>query len=422
MGIAPYKTFTFDGESSADYGVYITGEGVFNAPERAVEMVDIPGRNGSYALDQGRFSNIEVTYTAGMVDDSETDFADRLADVRNWLCSKKGYVRLEDDYNPDEYRMAVYSSGISVEHADLRTGEFEISFYCKPQRWLTSGETATAVANNGTINNPTLFDAEPLLAVKGYGNLTFNGFSIDLENAVLGKIYIADNDKFDITKTYSIDDVLFNNNDILTISGNFDVSSIIVQYLSGGGRIRASAQSVSDTNTSFTTGSTSFSTKYAAQLNSPIITDFSDFVVFGTDKTITNTVTVSVSCVTEYNGNGTVTFTMTQTIDYDAANGTITISITKTKSSTNVRIEGHYTGTKTTALIVGDSTASALGNPTYIDCEIGEAYMYKNGKVVSCNSAVALGSDLPKLAPGANTITYDNTVTELKIHPRWWRV
>ena len=89
MGIAPYKTFTFDGESSADYGVYITGEGVFNAPERAVEMVDIPGRNGSYALDQGRFSNIEVTYTAGMVDDSETDFADRLADVRNWLCSKK---------------------------------------------------------------------------------------------------------------------------------------------------------------------------------------------------------------------------------------------------------------------------------------------------------------------------------------------
>ena len=214
MGIAPYKTFTFDGESSADYGVYITGEGVFNAPERAVEMVDIPGRNGSYALDQGRFSNIEVTYTAGMVDDSETDFADRLADVRNWLCSKKGYVRLEDEYNPDEYRMAVYSSGISVEHVDLKTGEFEISFDCKPQRWLKSGETATAVANNGTLTNPTLFDAEPLLEVKGYGGIEFNGYDIEIISETLGHITLVD---FGTASTQAINNSLYRTNDAMNI-------------------------------------------------------------------------------------------------------------------------------------------------------------------------------------------------------------
>ena len=65
MGIAPYKSFTFDGVSSLNYGVYLTGTGVFNAPARAVEMVEIPGRNGNFALDKGRFENIQVTYNTG---------------------------------------------------------------------------------------------------------------------------------------------------------------------------------------------------------------------------------------------------------------------------------------------------------------------------------------------------------------------
>ena len=70
MAVAPtgniFKSLEFDGESSKGYGVYITGAAVYNAPEREVEMITIPGRNGSFALDHGRFQNIEVTYPAGI--------------------------------------------------------------------------------------------------------------------------------------------------------------------------------------------------------------------------------------------------------------------------------------------------------------------------------------------------------------------
>ena len=66
------------------------------------------------------------------------------------------------------------------------------------------------------------------------------------------------------------------------------------------------------------------------------------------------------------------------------------------------------------------STASALGNPTYIDLDIGEAYKVDNGQIVSVNNAVSLGGELPTLAPGSTLITYDNTITEVKITPRWW--
>lgn len=399
MGIAPYKTFTFGGESSADYGVYITGEGVFNAPERAVDMVDIPGRNGSYALDQGRFGNIEVTYNGGMVDDDVANFADRMSAFRNWLCSKKGYVRLEDEYNPDEYRMAVYKSGLEVDHEGLLTGEFDITFDCKPQRWLKSGETAIDVTSGDTITNPTLFESSPLLEVKGYGGIEFNGYEIDMENVVFGRIDIADGYAFEQGASFDFNPDLFNPGDVIAVSGTLNIT------------FNTNAK---DNNT-ITDSDSDFSSDGFFNW---ITTTFSTSLVFGTDTTKVNHLVFTGKT---QNNAGTLTLAIDQTITLDAVNGTLAIDATPTSSTTG----DAYLSAITQAGYIrayGNSTASALGNPTYIDCETGEAYMFKNGHIVSCNQVVALGSDLPKLSPGANEITFDNTVTDLKIYPRWWRV
>ncbi len=192
MAVAPtgaiYKALEFDGVSSRTYGVYITGEAVYNAPERDVEMITIPGRNGSFALDNGRFQNIEVSYPAGIFADTEADFREAISDFRNFLCSRKGYVRLQDEYNPNEYRMAVYKSGLEVTPAMLKAGEFTITFDCKPQRWLKSGETAVTIGEWGetetasgdivTVENPNgvlavkslEVDLEPIQDLNGYDN------------------------------------------------------------------------------------------------------------------------------------------------------------------------------------------------------------------------------------------------------------
>ena len=45
-----------------------------------------------------------------------------------------------------------------------------------------------------------------------------------------------------------------------------------------------------------------------------------------------------------------------------------------------------------------------------------------DGEAKSLNAYIDLGSDLPVLAPGANTITFDNTITDLKVVPRWWKI
>ena len=183
INTALFKGFTFDGVNSLDYDIYITGAGVYNAPERAVEKVSVPGRNGDLAIDQGRFENIEVTYAeCGCAATTQEEFAEKIAAFRNVLCSRVGYKRLTDGYNQDEFRMAMYASGLEVEAiAQHRMGKFDIVFDAMPQRWLTSGETKQSwTTTTKTLTNPTQFDAKPLIEVTGHGVLTIGSQSITI--------------------------------------------------------------------------------------------------------------------------------------------------------------------------------------------------------------------------------------------------
>ena len=154
--MALFNSLTFDGVNSLDSGIYITGEAVYNAPQRQVEMVTIPGRNGTLAIDQGRFENIEVTYPAGCFADDQSDFASKIMEFRNELASRFGYKRLVDTYHPDEFRLGTYSSGLEVGAVGYhRAGEFDITFDCKPQRFLVSGEETVTIGEWGETETAT---------------------------------------------------------------------------------------------------------------------------------------------------------------------------------------------------------------------------------------------------------------------------
>ena len=110
--VIDYGKIIFGGVDSSDYGIYISGEGAYNAPERNVEFVKVPGRNGDIAIDQGRYENIKVTYPAMVLEDDQEHFRERLSEFRNAILSQKGYQRLEDSYHPDAFRMGVYHDGL----------------------------------------------------------------------------------------------------------------------------------------------------------------------------------------------------------------------------------------------------------------------------------------------------------------------
>lgn len=164
------NNLTYDGVDSSDFGVFISGEGVFDAPARRGEMISIPGRNGSLFMDEGVFENITVEYPAFIGTGYEELFRTKLGELRSALSSRGNYKRLTDTYHPDEFRLGIFREGLEVDPQHItRAGGFTMKFDCKPQRFLFSGEESFLFYESGEITNPTLFASSPLIKVTGNG-------------------------------------------------------------------------------------------------------------------------------------------------------------------------------------------------------------------------------------------------------------
>ena len=224
MGL--FRTFTLDGESSANYGLYISGDGVYDAPERAMQLINIPGKNGALAIDEGRFESIEVEYPAAIVADTQSDFKSKMDAARNWLASKHNYVQLTDEYHPEYYRMAIFKDGLDVGPvAYNHAGSFRIRFECKPQRFLVEGsvywqqvtdyqglldensvqlqdensvDIEGATTELGTITNPTRFAARPLIIATGSGTIQIGSQTITISGISEAKNIYIDSESMEI--------------------------------------------------------------------------------------------------------------------------------------------------------------------------------------------------------------------------------
>ena len=399
------KYLYFDNVNLASYGMYITGEAVYNAPERDVEYVSIPGRNGDYVIDNGRFRNIEVVYPAGIYDVDQSNFATRIAEIRNIFASRKGkYVKIQDEYNPSEYRMGMFVSGLEVKPAcGGIAGEFELHFICKPQRFLTSGDTKVSVASGGTMSNTTLFDASPLIEVVGSGDMSINGYDISITGGNYGTIELLPQQN--VSTQY----------DIFTFNGD----------ILNTGNTLTTAVSFSDTvkfdktATTWTQGTVTGSLSLAY-----VGVDGYDYMT-ATFTTYTLTLTKGTSTTQTANITGTVTFddSTTASLNYTCTftyDGDSHISISISRSTSGTVQTGNYF--MQLQRVEGNSTQSILGNPIYIDCDLGECYKIESGTYIPLNAYIDLGTYPPVLSPGTNTITYDNTYTSVKITPRWWQV
>ena len=422
-----FNALEYDGINSKDQDIYITGKSVYNAPERDVEFIEIAGRSGDFALDKGRWKNQEVTYTAGTFGQDQAEFASKIRQFRNLLVSRYGYHRLVDTYNPEEYRLAIFKNAIEVEaEGRKRAGEFELVFNCNPKHYLMSGDSEIAVTSGEELFNPTPFDASPLLAVKGYGTIEFNGYTIELRNETLGDIELDVNpEDYGYRWTIPIPNDVLNQGDTITVSGATDAIRVGYDVLDHEYFRYPLANNPTNTKTGVVVNiSGNDIAGEAAALWADIVLPSIQFSA-GTSSTWTNVTTFANEPL--YNDSltqiGTITITVTQTATYTATAGnggtielTDSISLTTTGSAT----KNFRTSKLSMGRAVAESTVSLIGDPTYIDCDLGEAYMIKDGSYIGLNGYIDLGSDLPTFASGNNEITFDNTVTELKITPRWW--
>lgn len=167
----------YNGVSTADFCVEVSGTNTFGSAEPDYEFVSIQGRAGDLFIDHGRYKNVELTYTCLL----QKDFDRNFSGLKGKLLKSPGYHRLEDSFHPEEYRMAIISGSIDPSMAvRLREGTFDITFNCKPQRYLKSGEQVITLTASGKIYNPTDFDAKPLIRVYGSGDLGVGDKSVTI--------------------------------------------------------------------------------------------------------------------------------------------------------------------------------------------------------------------------------------------------
>lgn len=182
-----FNYLIIDGKSSRDFHAYLSGAGTFLSPERSYDEIEIPGKNGKIFLDNGNYSNVDLTYEGWI---AEIDGAEHVKlyfrELKNYLLSRRGYFRLEDTYFPDEFRFAMYNAAIEPDILeDFQGAVFSLKFNCKPQRFLKKyyDYPIEYTVSNQTFINDTWNEAKPLFRVYGTGTMTVNGVRIQITSA-----------------------------------------------------------------------------------------------------------------------------------------------------------------------------------------------------------------------------------------------
>lgn len=132
-------------------------------PEKEYIATHVPGRSGDVLIDAGSYKNVNRTYKLGL-DGTTHGFYNVAQKMITWLYSSSGYARLEDSYEPEYFRMAVYNeTAKNIPNVLAQIGSVDITFNCKPQKYLKRGHVRKYFDGAGTLVNPTAFESLPVI-------------------------------------------------------------------------------------------------------------------------------------------------------------------------------------------------------------------------------------------------------------------
>ena len=395
--------FIFGNVDSRDYGIEVFFKDVDRTPKRVYKSIEVPGRNGAVLIDENRYEDVPFSYDCVALDDTY-----RKAFV-NALASQIGYKRMQDSFNEGEFYSAVFDGDVDPNvTSDRAKSTFTVYFTRAAQRFLTSGEEAIDVDSGDTITNPTLFEAAPMLEVEGYGEIGVNGDVITIQNGELGEIKISD--------ATQEEDVVLNVSNLNANDAIYSASSQL-PYATMSLKLADASGTLNVAKRSSVTGGTAYISKingYASEIRmSPVTTGGLSFRK-GWSHTYTTTLPLTIAI------NGTATnCTLTLTTVYNGGANTISLVFGGSDfPESGLRITSKYSH----PVYYGSSTKVVLPSPMYIDLDLGEAYGEVSDEITSFNGIVQMPANPPTLKAGANEITFDNTITDLKVIPRWWKI
>lgn len=167
MSTLPY--FTFREHSSLDFGLYIKEKGAYKGAQRNITYTQIAGRDGDLIIDEGNYKNVNIPYKLELLNTTENSFAENARLIRNWLLLEPGYHQLWDTYDSDYFRYASFTGEADIKQELAEYGSLDITFNCKPHRYLLTGQNKVTMSANGNLTNPEEHESKPYIKVNGSG-------------------------------------------------------------------------------------------------------------------------------------------------------------------------------------------------------------------------------------------------------------
>ena len=179
-------------------GLTVGEKKIYGAPERDVENIEIPGRNGDALIDKGRFKNIPIEFKCYII--PQENLSAVCKQIKAWLCKTSAYRILKDTYDPYYFRLASYKSAYDIEEWAREIGYAPILFDCKPQRFSHAGQITQTIGTGDAIFNPEAFTALPLIRAYGTGAAALTVGTCEIEITAIDGYIDIDSDIQDAFK------------------------------------------------------------------------------------------------------------------------------------------------------------------------------------------------------------------------------
>lgn len=165
----------FNDINLSEYGAFSIGcPDLFTKPQRDTQVIDVPGRNGSLLIDNGRYIDVQRNYVVVVPDYRQC------LELLNDLGRKQDkWYNLADGWDATSYMQARYINSRLMKFVG-DTVLIELQFIRKPQFFLRSGSMQVTMTESGSITNPTDYEALPLIRVYGTGKLTIGSTTIEV--------------------------------------------------------------------------------------------------------------------------------------------------------------------------------------------------------------------------------------------------
>lgn len=201
--------FTYKKIKASDMGLRVLNNVVFSSPERDVELVQIPGRDGDLIIDNGRYESV-IRSIPCRLESNKNDVEVLIDRINNWLINSDGFNEFLWHNDPDYVYQAKIEGQVESQRVLSRFAETIIDFRLHPVKHLRSSLREREIVNGLVVVNTLALSAKPIIRVVGTGDVTLQIGDQQVELTELPGGCIIDSERQTITNLHS-SETLFSN-------------------------------------------------------------------------------------------------------------------------------------------------------------------------------------------------------------------